>query len=243
MRVNELITRAACVMAAAFCVSCHGGKLTTGQGSGAGDITQVRRVVIFPFLGDTESSDRFYGLAAEQLWPEKVVPQLEVQRVLQEMGLDPRAKYLSKDQAILIGGRLGADAVVVGYMDPQRTLRVRAVNVVSLSEWARDRRLSGGEDIRTFVEEVKADIKNSRDTVFKKPVKKGPRVPVKKTGVVPVKSRTAERVLVEAVSVSTFTAIGVKDLLPPETVLPPTQVAPFGETSVFGFDYGSLGGD
>ena len=197
MRVNELITRAACVMAAAFCVSCHGGKLTTGQGSGAGDITQVRRVVIFPFLGDTESSDRFYGLAAEQLWPEKVVPQLEVQRVLQEMGLDPRAKYLSKDQAILIGGRLGADAVVVGYMDPQRTLRVRAVNVVSLSEWARDRRLSGGEDIRTFVEEGKADIKNSRDTVFKRPVKKGARAPVKKPAVVPVKNRQAERVPVE----------------------------------------------
>lgn len=243
MRANELITRMACVIAAVFCVSCRGGKLMPGQGSGAGDITQVRRVVIFPFLGDKESSDSFYGLAAEQLWPEKVVPQLEVQRVLQEMGLEPRAKYLSKDQAILIGGRLGADAVVVGYMDPQRTLRVRAVNVVSLSEWTRDRKLSGGEDIRTFVEEVKADIKNSRDAVFKRPVKKSARVPVKKPAVIPAKNNPAERVPAEAVPVSTFAAVGVKDLLPPETVLPPTQVAPFGETSVFGFDYGQLGGD
>lgn len=243
MRVKELITRTTCIIAAVCCVSCQGGKLKTGQGSVAGDITQVRRVVIFPFLGDKESSDRFYGLAADQLWPEKVVPQLEVQRVLQEMGLEPRAKYLSKDQAILIGGRLGADAVVVGYMDPQRTLRVRAVNVVSLSEWTRDRKLSGGEDIRTFVEEVKVDIKNSRDTVFKRPAKKGARVPVKRPAVIPVKSKAAEQVSGEAVSVSTFVAVGVKDLLPPETVLPPTQVAPFGETSVFGFDYGQLGGD
>lgn len=243
MRVNELITRAACVMTAVFCVSCHGEKLTPAQRNGAGDIAQVRRVVIFPFLGDKESSDRFYGLAAEQLWPEKVVPQLEVQRLLAEMGLDPRAKYLSKDQAVLIGGRLGADAVVVGYMDPQRTLRVRAVNVVSLSEWARDRKLSGGEDIRTFVEEVKADIKNSRDTVFKRPVKKSGVVPVKKTAVVPVENKPADRVPAETATVSTFVAVGVKDLLPPETVLPPTQVAPFGETSVFGFDYGKDDGD
>ncbi|MDO8803150.1 MAG: hypothetical protein Q7R35_01850 [Elusimicrobiota bacterium] len=61
----------------------------------------------------------------------------------------------------------------------------------------------------------------------------------KKPAVHPVSHKAAERLSGAAVSVSTFAAAGVKELLPAETVLPPTEVAPFSETSIFGFDFGA----
>lgn len=236
------ILAAALLLPLLCCAACRRG-LTA---AGAGDIARARRVVIFPFPGDRQTSDLFRALAAEELWPGKVAGQEEVQAALRASGPGGSGMGLSKDQAMAIAAGLGADVLVVGYLDGRRVLRVRAVETATGHEWGRERKLAAGEGLRVFVEEVKADFKDSRGTGFRRPARKKAVRPVRAAPAAEVKAGELERA---AVTASTAAAVRagplpptVTEKLPPSQTVPrPTELEPLGEASVYGFDYHEIG--
>lgn len=235
------LAAAALPLALLCCAACHRQR----PAPAARDITQVRRIVIFPFPGDRENSDLFYALAAEELWPGKAAPQEEVLMALRTLGLGARGLALSKAQAVAIAANLGADALAVGYLDSRRVLRVKAVDVATGAEWGRERQLAAGEGMRIFVEEVKADFKDSRGTAFRRPARKKTPAPARRRPAPEVKAEELPRAEVRASTASVEagplppTVTG--KLPPPETKPVEAELEPLGETSVFGFDYHEIG--
>lgn len=241
MRVIKVLLKGLLIIPLMLSLSCQRQNLRSESDDAAPDITRAGRVVIFPFPKDKENSDIFYSLAAQELWPDKVVPQEDVAMALQGLTAGARGMALSKDQVIALAEKLGADAVVTAYIDAENVLRVKAIDVVTRDEWTRERKIAAGEGLRVFVDDVKADFKNSRDTGFKKPVKRKTIVPAKRKPVLPATGKAGKFPSSGEVSVSTFPATGDLKPIPSQTKILPLGVEPLGETSIHDFDYRNIG--
>ncbi|MHB0994853.1 MAG: hypothetical protein ACYC2I_00640 [Elusimicrobiales bacterium] len=81
-------------------------------------------VVIFPFAGDGELSERFYGLASAELWRGRVVPRAVLAAEVKKLGFSAEEGRLTAKQVNAVARRLGAGIVIAGRKEPGGRLYV-----------------------------------------------------------------------------------------------------------------------
>lgn len=109
------------------------GTIWGAVGCGRGDLALVPAdlraeekgtVVIFPFAGDGELSERFYGLASAELWRGRVVPRAVLAAEVKKLGFSAEEGRLTAKQVNAVARRLGAGIVIAGRKEPGGRLYV-----------------------------------------------------------------------------------------------------------------------
>lgn len=101
------------IIAVAFCgISCRSGNPAFPPSSRPAD--SGRSVVIFPFKDGGVFSDRFYDLAAGELWKGRVVSRAVVAAEMEKLGSGSGGGRLTGAQAKAIAGRLRSGIVIAG---------------------------------------------------------------------------------------------------------------------------------
>lgn len=174
MKKSDLALQGFIVMATLLCSSCQEAgfrkNLIVGDFGGTRNITQTRRIAIFPFPKNNQYSDLFLQFASKELWENRVVHKTNILREYARLSLDPKATYLSEEQAILIAGRVRADSFLIGYKDAENILHLKIVNLNTRYVWTRKRDLLASSSIRVLVDELRTDFENATNIAYAKPI-------------------------------------------------------------------------
>lgn len=137
---------------------------------------QVRGVAVLPFPGGGEVSDDFYDGVSTELWPGLVAPRARTAEALKAAGLLPPGYAITREQALALAARLGADTVLSAEMDGEGVLRLKVTDSPSGTQWRKTRRVNDERDLRAFVREIRAGFEAKQQAAkSSKKVISGPR--------------------------------------------------------------------
>ncbi len=146
-------------------ISCASKNIVIGEIGAKQNITQARRVVVFPFVGDNKKVyQAFYREASRYIWGDRVVPYKTVENELARLGKLSKKRALSRAEVLDICDKLGADTYVVGLINNATALHLKVVDIPGKKEWYR---YSDGTSMRYFVQGIYSDILTAQKVEYK----------------------------------------------------------------------------